>query len=390
MTNQWTGGQYSIFRALLGAYLFVHFLHLVPWGREVFSDRGMLAEAATSPLWLLFPSVFHLSDAPWMVSALLIAAALAAVFFAAGKWDRAAAAFMWYVLACLFTRNPLIQNPALPYLGWMLLAHLFVPPAPYGSWAARGRADPAGGWHLPQPILVAAWVVLAVSYSYSGWTKLFSPSWVAGDTVAYVLQNPLARDHALRHIVLALPEWMLQALTWTILYVELFFAPLILSSRLRPILWGLMLWVQFGFLFLLNFADLTIPMLLYHLLTFDPAWVRGTKRATRPAAPETIHYDGSCGLCHRVVRFVLAEDRNAVFRFVPIDGDDFRVTDEAGRSLRKSDAYAHILRRLGGLWGIAGFVLTAVPRAARDRVYDAIGRNRRRFFAAPPAACPFI
>lgn len=386
MTNRWSGGQYSIFRALLGAYLFAHFVHLAPWGAEVFSDQGMIAEATTSPLFRLFPSVFHLSDAPWVVSALLVGAALAAVFFAAGKWDRVAAAFMWYVLACLFTRNPLIQNPALPYLGWMLLAHLFVPPAPYGSWAARGRADPAGGWHLPQPILVAAWVVLALSYSYSGWTKLFSPSWVAGDTVAYVLENPLARDHALRQLFLAAPEWMLHALTWTILYVELLFAPLVVSRRLRPILWGVMLWVQFGFLFLLNFADLTIPMLLYHLLTFDPAWVK----APKAAAPVTIHYDGGCGLCHHVVRFVLAEDRDGAFRFAPIEGDDFRVTDEAGRTLRKGDAYVHILRRLGGLWGLIAFALAAVPRAARDRTYDAIGRNRRRLFDAPGSVCPLV
>ena len=166
MTSKWSGGQYSLFRVLLGAYLFVHFVHLVPWGAEVFSNSGMLPEAATSPLFDLFPSVFHFSDAPWVVNTVLIAAAIAAIFFAVGRSDRAAAGFMWYVLACLFTRNPLIQNPALPYLGWMLLAHLFVPPAPYGSLTARGRADPAGGWHMPQPIVVAAWVVLALSYSY--------------------------------------------------------------------------------------------------------------------------------------------------------------------------------------------------------------------------------
>jgi predicted DCC family thiol-disulfide oxidoreductase YuxK len=382
----WTGGQYSVFRLFLGAYLLVHFVHLVPWAGEVFSDQGMLAEASTSPLFRFFPSLFHLSDEPWVVVVLLIAAAAAAMLFAAGRWDRTAAAFMWYVLACLFTRNPLIQNPALPYLGWMLLAHLFVPSGPYGSWAARARADPGGGWHLPQPILLAAWVVLALSYSYSGWTKLFSPSWLAGDTVAYVLQNPLARDHALRELLLALPHWMLQALTWAILYVELLFAPLALFSRLRPILWGAMLMVQLGFLFLLNFADLTIPMLLFHLLTFDPAWVK----ATQVAAPETIHYDGRCGLCHRVVRFVLAEDRGGAFRFAPIEDDDFRVTSDAGGIWRKSDAYVHILMRLGGLWGIVGFAIGLVPKQARDRAYDGVGRYRRRLFAAPDAACPLV
>jgi predicted DCC family thiol-disulfide oxidoreductase YuxK len=386
MNTHWTGGQYSIFRVLLGAYLVVHFLHLLPWGPEVFSNQGMLPNAGLSPLFLLFPSVFHLSDAPWVVSMVLASGAVAAVFLAVGKHDKAAAAFIWYVLACLFTRNPLIQNPALPYLGWMLLAHLFVPSSPYGSWDARGRTDPAGAWRMPNAILVAAWIVLALSYSYSGYTKLLSPSWVAGDTVTYVLNNPLARDHALRNFFLSMPDWVLRGLTWTILYVELLFAPLVLSSRLRPILWGLMLWVQFGFLFLLNFADLTFPMLLYHLLTFDPGWIK----ATGASGPETIHYDGRCGLCHRVVRFVLAEDREARFRFSPTEGDDFLVSDGSRLTLSKSDAYAHILRRLGGIWGILGMAIKLLPRCFRDDVYDRIARNRNRLFEKPASLCPVI
>ena len=239
---------------------------------------------------------------------------------------------------------------------------------------------------MPQPILVAAWVVLALSYSYSGYTKLFSPSWVAGDTVAYVLQNPLARDHALRTLFLSMPDWLLHGLTWTILYVELFFAPLILFSRLRPILWGLMLFVQLGFLFLLNFADLTVPMLLYHLLTFDPAWIKGKN----PSQVETIHYDGQCGLCHRVVRFVLAEDPDGQFRFSPIDGDRFLVLDSMGRTHTNSDAYIRILRRLGGVWGLVGIALACVPKQLRGSAYACIARHRRRFFAKPATFCPTV
>jgi len=32
--QDWTGAQYTFFRGLLGAYLFVHFVHLLPWGAE--------------------------------------------------------------------------------------------------------------------------------------------------------------------------------------------------------------------------------------------------------------------------------------------------------------------------------------------------------------------
>ena len=43
--NGWTGGQYSIYRVLFGAYLLAHFVLLSPlfgWGTEVFSGRGVL------------------------------------------------------------------------------------------------------------------------------------------------------------------------------------------------------------------------------------------------------------------------------------------------------------------------------------------------------------
>lgn len=401
MTREWTGGQYSVFRALLGAYLFIHFAHLLPWGAEVFSRQGMLARGDASPLFHVFPSVLLLSDAPWVVSALLATGALAALLLAIGLHDRPAAVVAWYVLACLFTRNPLIANPALPFVGWMLLAHVFVPPAPWGSLAAAGRTDPAGGWAMPPPIFAAAWVVLALAYSYSGYTKLLSPSWVSGDAVSYVLQNPLARDYFLRDLFTRLPPEALRVLTWVIIGIELAFAPLALVPRLRPLLWTAMAVVQLGFLFLLNFADLTVPMLLIHLMTFDPRWI-----AARGRSPETIYYDGQCGLCHRVVRFVLAEDGAAHFRFAPLQGasfaaavpaarranlpDSFVLIDETGRLRLKGDAVIHILRGLGGLWSLLSILLRVLPRPLLDAGYDAVGRARHRLFRRPTHACPVV
>ena len=393
MTNHWTAGHYTFFRVLLGAYLFVHFVHLLPWSAELFSNRGMLREAGASPLFHLFPSVLQFSDSPATVIALLVAGACCAVLLIAGRDDKPAALAMWYVLACLYARNPLIANPGLPYLGWMLLAHLFVPAASLKT---------IGVWAMPRPIYVAAWVVLALSYSYSGYTKLLSPSWVSGDTIQYVLENPLARDWFLRELFLALPNGALRALTWIVMYVELVFAPLALFRRLRPALWTTMLLVQFGFLFLLNFADLTTPMLLFHLLTFDPAWVKGA--AAR--APETIYYDGRCGFCHWVVRFVLSEDQTAHFRFAPLQGssferavppeirqtlpDSFVVFDNRGTLKLKTDAVIHILHRIGGLWRVLGTVFWILPKPIRDLGYTAIGRIRHRLFSRPDGLCPLV
>lgn len=402
MANQWTGGQYSLFRALFGVYLFVHFTQLLPWSSEVFSNEGVLPDGGLSPLFAAFPNLYALSDAPWFVHVTLTVAAGAALAFAAGWHDRLAALGMWIVLASLFGRNPLIANPSLPYVGFMLLAHLFVPAAPYGSAAARGRTDLSGGWVLPPGVYLAGWVVLAASYSYSGYTKLFSPSWVAGDTIRYVLEGPLARPWALRDFLLWLPPVFLTVLTWFVLYVELFFAPLVCWKRARPWAWLAMLIVQFGFLFLLNFADLTIAMFLYHLFTFDPGWFR-----RRPFAQGAVlYYDGGCAMCHGFVRFLLAEERTGTLRYAPLQGRTFRanvpedrrmtlpdsiVLDSGDGQLRvRSDGIAFILRHMGGLWAVLGSLMWAVPRPIRNLGYDAIGAVRYRVFGRAPELCPLV
>lgn len=402
MSNGWSGGQYSLFRGLFGVYLFIHFVHLVPWSAELFSSQGILPDGNLSPLFSLFPNLFAISDAPWFILVVLGLAAASAAAFAVGWHDRVAALWMLMVLAGLYGRNPLIANPSLPYVGFMLLAHLFVPAAPYGSTSARGRNDPDGGWSLPRPVFLAAWVVLGLSYTYSGYTKLLSPSWVAGDNIAFVLENPLARAWILRDFFLWLPPIFLTLLTWTVLYVELFFAPIALFRQARPWAWLAMFVIQFGFLFLLNFADLTVGMLLFHLLTFDPAWIR----ARDFGRGEVLYYDGNCAMCHGFVRFLLAEERSGTLRYAPLQGGHFRAnvpeSVKAGLPdsliLRTADGTLHmrsnaviaVMRNLGGLWCALSWLLWVVPRPLRDIAYDVIGAMRYRVFGRSPEACPLI
>jgi predicted DCC family thiol-disulfide oxidoreductase YuxK len=122
---------------------------------------------------------------------------------------------------------------------------------------------------------------------------------------------------------------------------------------------------------------------------------------------ERLYYDGSCGLCHRAVRFVLARDVDGTrFRFAPLHGETFDanvppdrraslpdsaiVQLEDGRLLVRSDAALHILERLGGAWRILGSACRILPRPLRDAAYDGVARIRKRLFAAPKEACPLL
>ena len=120
-----------------------------------------------------------------------------------------------------------------------------------------------------------------------------------------------------------------------------------------------------------------------------------------------ILYDGVCGLCNRLNRFVLARDPTGRFRFAslqsalaadilgrhghdPRDLDTLYLVLALGRPderlLRKSDAVLWIVRALGGAWRASG-VLRLVPRAIRDLVYDLVARTRYRLFGRFDA-CP--
>jgi predicted DCC family thiol-disulfide oxidoreductase YuxK len=402
VTNGWTGGQYSLFRAVFGTYLFVHWVQLIPWGAELFSDQGVLPQASASPLIHLFPNVLAVWDSPGFVTGLLAAGAALSLLFAVGWHDRVAAVALWYVGACLFGRNPLIANPSLPYVGWLLLAHACLPPAPYGSWTARGRPDPGNSWFLPQPIFRVAWILMALGYTYSGYTKLVSPSWLDGTALARVLNNPLARPGIVREALLQLPDGLLHLATWGALALELGFAPLALIRRLRPWLWALMLFMHLSLIVVIDFADLSLGMVMLHLFTFDPVWVPAVQAPT-----ETLFYDGHCGLCHRFVRFVLAEDRTgAAFRFAPLGGAAFQkqvpeaerpglpdsvvVATAGGGLLTRSAAALHVLRRLGGVWRLLAVLAGFVPGVVLDKLYDGVARIRHRLFRPPAAACPLL
>ena len=124
------------------------------------------------------------------------------------------------------------------------------------------------------------------------------------------------------------------------------------------------------------------------------------------AEPDFLFYDGACGLCHHSVRFVVAHDRAGAFRFAPLGGQTFAaavpVTERAtlpdaivvrradGAILLRSDATAHILAKLGGRWAVLGALLRAIPRPLRDRLYDFVAANRKRWFVAPGDACPVV
>jgi predicted DCC family thiol-disulfide oxidoreductase YuxK len=119
-----------------------------------------------------------------------------------------------------------------------------------------------------------------------------------------------------------------------------------------------------------------------------------TARPIDGVASGLILFDGVCVFCSRWVAFVIARDRQAQFRFLPIQSDGGRelagrlgISPEApetsavvldGVGYMKSDAALMVLQRLPR-WGLIR-IAWLCPRAIRDFVYDRIAKNRYRIF----------
>jgi predicted DCC family thiol-disulfide oxidoreductase YuxK len=128
-----------------------------------------------------------------------------------------------------------------------------------------------------------------------------------------------------------------------------------------------------------------------------------TDSATQPASAGGAHlvlYDGVCGLCSRLLQFLLTHDRRGRFAFASLQsatgqavieglgGDPTELTSfyvlanyrtDRSRTLARSKAALFVAGQLGWPWK-AAVIARVLPSAVLDRAYNLIARNRYRVF----------
>ncbi len=392
--------QFTTFRILLGVYLIIHFLALVPYAAELFSDSGILSDLTLNPFSASWPNPLFCWRSPAAASSLIIIAVLAAVKLSCGWHRKLSAVILIFIWSCLFTANPFIANPSLGYIGLLLALTLCIPAGEKITPSAKSS------WYMPAMVPWVAWAMMAIGYSFSGWLKLSSPSWLSGDALAQVLENPLARPNGLRTLLLSLPAEILKLATWLTLAAEILFLPLCLSKKSRPWIWLTMTLMHIGIVFVIDFADLSCGMLLLHLFTFQTSWLPARKPVGD--ARHILFIDGECLFCQGSGKFLTKLDRQAVLHFAPLQGetasqllnDEQRQLVDANNhasgaailienaqlngddtSARTWSGHLAVLRSLYLVGSLPSLVwlLHYLPASWLSAVYRAIARQRYRF-----------
>jgi predicted DCC family thiol-disulfide oxidoreductase YuxK len=349
--DAWTGGQFSLVRIVISLCLATHLI-----GESIRGD----------------------------LSALFLAPALILCFLlAAGALARSTAGLLLILWTWHHGWHSLTLRPELLALDFALLVTLLAslfPAAPFGSWLARRRPDPGGGWHFPRGFWQMAWTLFALSLVLT--------------SIRLLSDLPEPREGQS-------PWWPSEIIRAPHNVALMGLALMLLAPPLRPVAWTGLL-VLFIYLPIAGVDVARAGLISLQLLTFDPRWIA----PRRPDDSEILFYDGHCGLCHRFVRFLLAEDRSDSLRFAPLDSDAFRdrVSEERrgdlpdsvvllerdGRLLVRSASMIRCLERLGGAWGVTAITLRWVPTPIRDKAYDMVAGVRRRLFRAPPDVCPAV
>jgi len=137
------------------------------------------------------------------------------------------------------------------------------------------------------------------------------------------------------------------------------------------------------------------------------------------SAHPVLLYDGVCGLCNRVVQFVLRRERAPVFRFAALQspfaarilqrhklqgrGLDtlvvvLNINTESEKLLFQSDGALNLLRQLRQPWSFLAGLGMLFPRAFRESGYRYVASRRYRLFGksdscalpAPDVASRFL
>ena len=260
---------FGVFRIVFGTYLLIHFIQLIPFGTEIWSNKGILPNENVN-LTYGFPNLLNQFDDPNHISIVLYILCFCSIILISGFQRQFIAIVLWLGWMFLFNRNNLISNPSIPFVGWLLLCCIVIPKGEKFTLFSIPKTK----WEIPRIIIIGAWIIMSVSYTISGIDKLNAPSWANGDAIYYLLQNPLARNWDVRTFFLSFPRSVLKGITFSILFIEISFAFFAIFKRTRFLIWTLMIIAHLGILLLVDFADLTLGMLMIHVFTFDYNWIK--------------------------------------------------------------------------------------------------------------------
>lgn len=383
LEKKYSPHQFSIFRILLGFYLIVYFIRLIPFGTELFSSNGMVENVLMNWTSGVLPIIVYLTH-PVFITCLLSIMVILSISLVLGLFRRTSAILLWIGWMLLLNMNNFTGDPSLPFVGLLLLSLAVIPTGEPFSFSNKiFKVKNPKAWFMPSILYWGIWIVFGISFTLSGVEKLMSPAWYGGTAALLLYQGPFAFHNIFTDILRNLSLWFNKFTTWIILYSQLLGLPSLFFNRTRLLFWSITTVLFVFSLLLLKLTDVLIAMLLFYFFIMDSTWFQKKHKKY------SVFLDNTCSLCNGFGKFISDEDLNHRYKIESFQGEAIKriltekeIVDIKAMVLvdnrniyRGADAFIHSVANLGGIW-ISAKILFLFPRKIRDTLYQYISTRR--------------
>jgi hypothetical protein len=389
----------SLFRVVFAVVLATDFfVNDLPFFQDLYGPNGiyplpvLAADTSRPGLAAMLPllSALEFLKLPALFPVLYPAALLA---FALGYRTRWANALSFVLHGYLFWRNPYLRAGADVLSHLLLLWCLFLPMNRY--WSIDAALDPAPR-DRPYPLLpfIAMRLQISSIYLFAALFKFAGAPWRTGTAVLWSLSdNVFGATPAGLFLVAQTPGLLVFAnyatMAFQLAFPFVVYSP-IQNERMRAIALVLAAAMHVSFIVCMNIGAFPYISLAALLILVPDSWIdRLLRRRRERLARVTVYYELGCGFCHRISLLLREFLLSPASPVLPASADP-----EAARLLAENRSW--VVRGPDGAvhlkWRAMAYLLKQNPltawlgwltdlqslRAAMARLYDLIGRNRRR------------
>ncbi len=319
------------------------------------------------------------------------------IFLVFRKTYFVASIILWYIFVCFGLINPLTTNVGSQTLLMLLIISASVS-IPFKKTDIDNKKNK--NIYTKPFIFLALWINFAMYYFYSGYTKMISYAWSSGDALVLIGNHQLFRPGLMHDVYNMIPAYFKKLLSYFVILDELAVPLAFLSRNWMEKIWYSVFALQIGLLIFMNLTDIQILMLIYSLVVFDPAWIRGRENVKKII----VYYDGYCGLCHNFVKHIINLDNQNKVYFKNIQETHFMsdenyvkngkiksiLVSDGDEVLSKTRAVLYIYDACGGIFKLLSFFIKLIPLKITDKVYDLVASNRYKVFGKKDFTCPVV
>ncbi|MBY0414870.1 MAG: hypothetical protein K2Q18_11925, partial [Bdellovibrionales bacterium] len=258
---------FSLLRLLLGAWLVIHFLRLLPYMEEVYSLSGV--RVAGGELYL--KDMLHPLRTSQGIYLIGVFATFCSLGFMLKIYRRVMSGILFIIWIFLYHQNILTYTPILPYIGWLLLALSFIK----DNEVRFPWQESSSQFEFSTILFHGFWIITALTYTSSGLQKfLYSPLWKEGKAFDFILSYPASRSENIFILYSQLPLLLKILVNYSAICAESFYALSFFNSKLRKFFWMGILIMHLVILITLRFEELSIGMIIIHSFLIEKDWFK--------------------------------------------------------------------------------------------------------------------